>query len=472
MSNPIKHEAPPPDEKDPWGDDKLERKKDAEFLTPILLGVHQPFVIGLYSGYGTGKTHFIRRWMCHLKGQYDLESIYFNAWETDFSQEPLFAFMDVINEEFLRLSGPNKKRVATVAEWTKAALRHVAPIAVKATAKHLIGDEAIKEIADFTNTNATEALGKWAEAGLSAQAGARTGMSKFRSELEKIVQKLIGKNQGGTSRKIVVFIDDLDRCRPTYAVQILETIKHFFSVQGLVFVLAVDDEQLSSVLKVVYGHDINADGYLRRMIDWRFRLPKPSAIQYVDYLADKYLEPEADITNRFIFFADFAQAFGFSLRQQEQALNEIFLARHSSKDGLDTLTLMAIEMVVATRMKWPDYFPPHDKSIHAKDGMLHQAGELLGKQNLTYLGTKHIGSFLLDYIFKPYRPGESGNAINAKRHQILSNEIPCPNRTIPLEIIEKIHAELTVHPHRHNQVNDSPPSIHALKRLGQASAYL
>lgn len=53
-----------------------------------------------------------------------------------------------------------------------------------------------------------------------------------------------------------IFIDELDRCRPSYAVEMLETIKHIFDISGVVFVVATDTEQLQHAVKVVYGEDL------------------------------------------------------------------------------------------------------------------------------------------------------------------------------------------------------------------------
>lgn len=86
-------------------------------------------------------------------------------------------------------------------------------------------------------------------------------------------------------KPIVFIIDELDRCRPSYAVELLEQIKHFFAIEGIVFVLSIDKLQLGHAVKGFYGNDgIDADEYLRRFIDIEYSLPQPDPLLFCQYL--------------------------------------------------------------------------------------------------------------------------------------------------------------------------------------------
>ncbi|QDE47832.1 hypothetical protein EIN43_17235 [Enterobacter hormaechei] len=63
-----------------------------------------------------------------------------------------------------------------------------------------------------------------------------------------------------------IFIDELDRCRPNYAIDMLETIKHLFDINNVVFVIATDKEQLSHSICSVYGSGFDATRYLDRFL--------------------------------------------------------------------------------------------------------------------------------------------------------------------------------------------------------------
>ena len=79
---------------------------------------------------------------------------------------------------------------------------------------------------------------------------------------------------------MVFFVDELDRCRPTYAVELLERIKHLFEVDNIVFVLALSTGQLESSIRSLYGDGLDAPGYLRRFIDLEYPLREPAADVY------------------------------------------------------------------------------------------------------------------------------------------------------------------------------------------------
>jgi hypothetical protein len=100
---------------------------------------------------------------------------------------------------------------------------------------------------------------------------------------------------GGDRLKAFLFVDELDRCRPDYAISYLETIKHVFDVHGLAFVLAVDCKQLECSAKALFGTDLEFPDYFRKFVQRTITLPAPDksglqnlAFHYVRY----YLERE------------------------------------------------------------------------------------------------------------------------------------------------------------------------------------
>lgn len=72
----------------------------------------------------------------------------------------------------------------------------------------------------------------------------------------------------------------MDRCRPTYAVELLEAIKHFFSVDGIVFVIATDTAQLQHAIRAIYGEGFDGQQYLHRFFDQEFTLPYPEHLAF------------------------------------------------------------------------------------------------------------------------------------------------------------------------------------------------
>ena len=89
--------------------------------------------------------------------------------------------------------------------------------------------------------------------------------------------------------RAVFFIDELDRCNPAYAVKVLERVKHLFDIPNIIFVLAVNKQQLGCAIQGYFGSSqMDADEYLRRFIDIEYTLPEPDMEKYCKMLYGKY----------------------------------------------------------------------------------------------------------------------------------------------------------------------------------------
>jgi len=131
---------------------------------------------------------------------------------------------------------------------------------------------------------------------------------------------------------VIVFVDELDRCRPPYAIALLERIKHLFGVPGVVFVLGVDRDQLGHSIRALYGAGMDVDGYLRRFIDLAYHLPPASCEKFAIYLVQRFdlegvlrnqgLDPVAYLIGPFV---ELATLFTLDLRTQEQCFTQLNL---------------------------------------------------------------------------------------------------------------------------------------------------
>ena len=94
-------------------------------------------------------------------------------------------------------------------------------------------------------------------------------------------------------------VDELDRCRPSFAVELLEVAKHLFTVDGVVFVIAVNRAELTHSIQALYGKGFDARGYLGRFFDVDFRLPDPDRSRFIKEMIEAvgiraYLERTPD----------------------------------------------------------------------------------------------------------------------------------------------------------------------------------
>ena len=110
------------------------------------------------------------------------------------------------------------------------------------------------------------------------------GIKDFKIALEAIAEAFIDVRKSFEHPKqypVYVLIDELDRCRPNYSIEVIESVKHFFNTKNFVFVIATDSEQLQHSIKAVYGNGFNANLYLSRFFDLSVTLPSPALKEYI-----------------------------------------------------------------------------------------------------------------------------------------------------------------------------------------------
>jgi hypothetical protein len=132
------------------------------------------------------------------------------------------------------------------------------------------------------------------------------------------------------NRPIVIFIDELDRCKPDFAVRLIERIKHFFDVPNIVFVLLINSKQLESAIKGVYGINTNASEYLGKFINFTFQLPKPKLSEinaeqkYERYIVTTFNKYEFGQSQEYVVFIRhlkfWALRYDLSLRDIEKII--------------------------------------------------------------------------------------------------------------------------------------------------------
>jgi hypothetical protein len=255
----------------PFANCQLDRQQYAKVLTSIVSTYSDGFVLAINNKWGTGKTTFVKMWEQDLKDK-DYQTVYFNAWENDFENNPLTALMGELKTLTKKATEPEFK---TVLKRAATLSKHLAPTIIKAIADKYVDTQGIKEAIE----NITKGVSDIFENEVNEYAEKKKGITDFRTSLSKFIADT---NEG---KPLIFIVDELDRCRPDYAVAILEQIKHFFSVPNIVFVLSIDKEQLGNAVRGVYGSEqIDAEEYLRRFIDLEYSIPEPEAEKYCNYL--------------------------------------------------------------------------------------------------------------------------------------------------------------------------------------------
>jgi hypothetical protein len=316
----IKHNDLVPEKKNPFQLCKLGRVKYANILTNIVENYAEGFVLALNGEWGTGKTTFVKMWQASLENE-GFKTIYFNAWENDFENEPMTALLG----EFRKLVVNNDEKYKSLLKAGAIVTRNVLPAIFKGIMSRYIDADKALDVLQKSIEAATEILDKQVDEYVNK----KQGLLDFKIELESFVNSSVGK------KPIIFMIDELDRCRPNYAVEVLEKVKHFFSVKGIVFVLSIDKVQLGHSIQGYYGStNIDSSEYLRRFIDLEYNLPKPDKSEFCIHLYD-YFEfndffNSEERSKAYDFkedgksFIQFAQRlfsdYNYTLRQQERIL--------------------------------------------------------------------------------------------------------------------------------------------------------
>jgi len=259
---------------DPFAQDLLKREKVCETLTNLAQSSPEGLVVAIHAPWGAGKSTFLRMWRHHLTAQ-GLRTLAFNAWETDFSDDPLVALIGELEIGLAELkqtdsNGEKNKIAESVNVLKKAAasiLKRTVPVALK------LGTAGLLDLDELTEEALSDFAEKVADEKIKSYESARSSVSAFRTAIANAAAAATSGSNG--KGPLVFIIDELDRCRPSYAVRVLESIKHFSAVPGVVFALAVDRTQLRHSVCKEYGESFDWSAYLRRFFDIELALPEP-----------------------------------------------------------------------------------------------------------------------------------------------------------------------------------------------------
>ncbi len=276
--------------------DTLNRAKYAQYLSNFLASrgydesrdcedKKRNYVLNLNSEWGSGKTYFLKRWAEDLKAHHPV--VYVDAWLQDYSDDPLMTVISSMVTQLREQAGRAEDDTAiSVIGKVGGLFKALAPVVVGGVTKKFTGIDFAAVMNDTEGASAESdiededgnALDMSAAASKAVQymLDEHEGKAKAITALKQSVSQWLEAVNGLTDKQYpaFVFIDELDRCRPSYAVEMLETIKHIFDIKGVVFVVATDTRQLQHAVRVVYGQGFDADIYLGRFFNTRYALKK------------------------------------------------------------------------------------------------------------------------------------------------------------------------------------------------------
>lgn len=359
-----------PEKANIWEGDLLGREEDAKYLLRFLVnrvqhnkgyGRQGAYVLNLDAEWGQGKTFFMKRFAKEI-AQAHHPVISINAWEDDFGDDPFTVVMSEIDayveERFgtKGLAGTAKKAFENLRKNYREVMVATLQGVAKRGATWAIGkaaDEVVDILAGETADGSREADGadtdtkqerskvdaaaahvedftlrlidRYAQNRIAAFKQGQKSLRLFRDSLSVFVEKL--GDLDDLKPPLFILVDELDRCRPPYALAMLERIKHLFDVPNVVFVMATDTKQLTASISAVYGQDFDGARYLQRFFNRGYTLPQPSRRRIIELAFEtglidgtKLKSPGHENDNIGILTSG-GEAFGMSIRALEQALD-------------------------------------------------------------------------------------------------------------------------------------------------------
>jgi hypothetical protein len=293
--------------KDMLQKDYIARNSQLSVLMGFINSLEGSTVVAIDSPWGTGKTIFVKQLeILNQDAEYEAPSLiddavlqrfrerndvyYFNAWESDFIDDPLQALIYGIITD---LSADRAQE--------RAFKKAISAVDLPALVKNISKDGI--DLSKLTSQDAA--------------------ISEIKAVIDrkKHVHNLLEKYLTESDKKLVFIIDELDRCKPSFAVNLLEVVKHYFGDRDIIFIIATDNSQLVHTICRYYGVNFNGASYLNKFFDFNIRLTQPDKEKYIA----GYLGMRNDSTWKRIIPADITNVLDMSMREIESYFKSLEL---------------------------------------------------------------------------------------------------------------------------------------------------
>ena len=314
--------------------DAIGRNNEVFNFSELLSTLEGPYSVAIDSEWGSGKTFFVKQVKMLLdllnpqskvdketsdkilkKFNLDSElnensekvddsiySIYFDAWKNDADDEPIKSLIyDIMLELDFKYNFSNTK----LTDAGIQALKFLTPViggAVETGSKILDSLFSEEQLKPFIKKKL------------------------FAKEIQNFISEL--PNERGN--KLVIFIDELDRCNPAYAVTLIEQIKHYMEDDRIIFLFSVNINQLQHTIKHHYGNNFNATKYLDRFFDLQVKLPKANMMKFYENMG---LNNSENYTINTICVS-IIETFDFSLREIVRLYQNVKVATENFKEDM------------------------------------------------------------------------------------------------------------------------------------------
>lgn len=252
----------------------LNRNTHLKNLFTIFDSISSPIVLSVDGGWGSGKTIFLKQFEylanCDeitLPDEFKIKTFkenntvfYFDAWQNDIYKNPLEALLFNLINHFEKAKNP----IIDLAS-AKILGKTLLNIFMKLGTAGAIDSSDLMGTA-FEKTDPFESI---------------TTTDEIKQKMNELLSEITKE------KKLIIVIDELDRCKPTFAIELLEVIKHYFNHNNVHFLICSNKAELEHTVRNVYGQKFNGYEYLDRFIDLEYNLPAPNVSNYVKLFNDE-----------------------------------------------------------------------------------------------------------------------------------------------------------------------------------------
>lgn len=244
--------------------DEFAREQVAENVIKLLKSDIDISPMVIDGDWGTGKTEFCHKLINKMESEQEegenFKLLYIDAFQADHADNPLMTILAAVLNAM-----PDNEQKSGLLEKALPVVRFGLSTLLKAASGHVLKANA-DEIAGNLEKHLEDAADKAIDTSVTALLKDHEEAEKNLEALQKMLEEI------AKDSPLVLFIDELDRCRPDFSVQMLEVIKHTFDVPGVQFVLVTNKKQLRAAINNSYGSQVDAQRYLDKFLKFSFQL--------------------------------------------------------------------------------------------------------------------------------------------------------------------------------------------------------